>query len=154
LRQLARLEAIKIEQELAELRKEQAALQKLLGADSSLRKLVGKEFDDDAKKYGAADKDPRRTLIEVAERAVVETRLLDEPVTVIVSEQGFARARSGHGHDASQFTFKPGDALYDAFECRTVDQLVAIGSNGRVYSGAGGAVAVGARRWRAGYLDD
>ncbi len=134
LRQLARLEAIKIEQELAELRKEQAALQKLLGADSSLRKLVGKEFDDDAKKYGAADKDPRRTLIEVAERAVVETRLLDEPVTVIVSEQGFARARSGHGHDASQFTFKPGDALYDAFECRTVDQLVAIGSNGRVYS--------------------
>src|SRR5258706_5887679 len=84
LRQLARLEAIKIEQELAELRKEQAALQKLLGADSSLRKLVGKEFDDDAKKYGAADKDPRRTLIEVAERAVVETRLLDDPVTWIV----------------------------------------------------------------------
>jgi len=134
LRQLARLEAIKIDQELAELRKEQGALQKLLGADSALRKLVAKEFDDDAKKYGAVDKDPRRTLIEVAERAVAETRVLDEPVTVIVSEQAFARARSGHGHDASQFTFKPGDALYDAFECRTVDQLVAIGSNGRVYS--------------------
>jgi topoisomerase-4 subunit A len=55
-------------------------------------------------------------------------------VTVIVSEQGFVRARTGHGHDRTQFTFKPGDALYDAVECRTVDQLIAIGSNGRVYT--------------------
>ena len=130
LRQLARLEGIRIEQELAELRRDQAALQKLLGAEAALRKQVGKEFDDDAKKYG----DPRRTLIETAERASVEAKIVDEPVTVIVSEQGFARARSGHGHDAAQFTFKPGDALYGAFEVRTVDHLIAIGSNGRVYS--------------------
>jgi topoisomerase-4 subunit A len=130
LRQLARLEGIRIEQELAELHKDQAALQKLLGAEASLRKQVGKEFDEDAKKFG----DPRRTLIEAAERASVQTRVVDEPVTVIVSEQGFVRARTGHGHDRTQFTFKPGDALYDAVECRTVDQLIAIGSNGRVYT--------------------
>jgi topoisomerase-4 subunit A len=55
-------------------------------------------------------------------------------VTVIVSEMGFVRARAGHGHDPSQFTFKTGDGLYGAFECRTVDALVAVGSNGRVYS--------------------
>src|SRR5256885_13132078 len=54
--------------------------------------------------------------------------VLDEPVTVIVSEMGFARARSGHGHDRAQFGFKPGDALYDAYECRTVDHLVAFGT--------------------------
>jgi len=60
--------------------------------------------------------------------------VLDEPVTVIVSEKGFARARSGHGHDVAQFTFKAGDALYGAYECRTVDHLIAIGANGRVYS--------------------
>jgi topoisomerase-4 subunit A len=130
LRQLARLEGIRIEQELAELHKDQAALQKLLGAEAALRKQVGKEFDEDAKKFG----DPRRTLIEAAERASVQTRVVDEPVTVIVSEQGFVRARTGHGHDRTQFTFKPGDALYDAVECRTVDQLIAIGSNGRVYT--------------------
>ncbi|MGE5339507.1 MAG: DNA topoisomerase IV subunit A [Gemmatimonadota bacterium] len=134
LRQLARLEGIKIEQELAELRKDQAGLQKLLGSDSALRKQVGKEFDDDAKKFGSLDKDPRRTLIEAAERASVEAKVVDEPVTVIISEQGFVRARTGHGHDASQFAFKPGDALYDAVECRTVDHLIAIGSNGRAYS--------------------
>ena len=132
LRQLARLEGIKIDEELGDLRKEQGVLGKLLGSEAALRRQVGKEIEDDAKKYG--DKDKRRTLIEEAERAVVEVRVADEPVTVIVSEMGFVRARTGHGHDAAQFTFKTGDALYGAFECRTVDTLVAIGSNGRVYS--------------------
>jgi topoisomerase-4 subunit A len=132
LRQLARLEGIKIEQELAELRKEEGALGKLLGSEAALRRQVGKEIEDDARKYG--DKDKRRTLIEEAERATFEVRVADEPVTVIVSEMGFVRARGGHGHDPAQFTFKTGDALYGAFECRTVDTLVAIGSNGRVYS--------------------
>jgi topoisomerase-4 subunit A len=130
LRQLARLEGIRIEQELAQLRKDQAALGKLLGSEAALRRQVGREFDDDAKKYG----DRRRTLIETAQRAVVETKVLDEPVTVILSEKGFARARSGHGHDVSQFGFRAGDALYGAYECRTVDHLIAIGTNGRVYS--------------------
>jgi len=130
LRQLARLEGIKIEQELAELRKEEASLQKLLGSDATLRKQVGKEFDEDAKKFG----DARRTKIEEAERAVVEVKVLDEPVTVIVSEMGFVRARTGHGHDRAAFTFKSGDALYDTYEVRTVDALLAFGSNGRVYT--------------------
>jgi topoisomerase-4 subunit A len=130
LRQLARLEGIRIEQELAQLRKDQAALHKLLGSEAALRRQVGKEFEDDARKHG----DARRTLIETAERAVAEARVLDEPVTVIVSEKGFARARTGHGHDIAQFTFKAGDALYGAYECRTIDHLIAVGSNGRVYS--------------------
>jgi topoisomerase-4 subunit A len=130
LRQLARLEAIRLEQELAELKKEEAALRKLLDSKSALRHQVGKELDDDAQKHG----DDRRTLIESAEPATVEIKVLDEPVTVIVSIQGFVRSRNGHGHDAAQFAFKAGDSLYGAFECRTVDYLVAIGSNGRCYS--------------------
>jgi len=134
LRQLARLEGIKIEQELAQLRKDESSLQKLLGSEGVLRKQVSKEFDEDAKKFGALEKDPRRTLLQAAVRASVETRVIDEPVTVIVSEKGFARARSGHGHDATQMSFKAGDALYGAWECRTVDSLIAIGSNGRVYT--------------------
>jgi topoisomerase-4 subunit A len=130
LRQLARLEGIRIEQELAQLRKDQAALGKLLGSEAALRRQVGREFDDDARKFG----DARRTLIETARRAVAETRVLDEPVTVVLSEKGFARARSGHGHDVAQFGFKAGDALYGTYECRSVDHLIALGSNGRVYS--------------------
>ncbi len=130
LRQLARLEGFKIEQELADKREEQVRLQDLLDNPSSLKRLLIKEIEADAKQFG----DDRRTLIESAERAVLETKVLDEPVTVIVSQNGWLRARQGHGHDAGQFSFKQGDALYGAFECRTTDTLVVIGDNGRVYS--------------------
>ena len=130
LRQLARLETIKIEQELAELRTEQGSLQDLLDNPSSMKRQIIKEIEADAKQYG----DARRTLIEAAEKAVVETKVIDEPVTVVISEKGWLRARTGHAHDAAQFTFKAGDALYGAFECRTVDTLLVFGSNGRIYS--------------------
>ncbi|SNS68374.1 DNA topoisomerase IV subunit A [Noviherbaspirillum humi] len=130
LRQLARLEAIKIQQELDELRKEKTTLQDLLDNPASMKRLVIKEIEGDAKQFG----DARRTLIKEAERAVMEQKVIDEPVTVIVSQKGWVRARGGHGLDAAQFTFKAGDGLYRAFECRTVDNLLAVGSNGRVYS--------------------
>lgn len=130
LRQLARLEGFKIEQELKDLQVEQGKLEELLANPSSLKRLIVKEIEADAKQYG----DDRRTLIEAAERATVEAKVIDEPVTVIASQKGWLRARQGHGHDASLFTFKAGDALYGAFECRTTDTLVALGSNGRVYS--------------------
>ncbi|CAL60981.1 DNA topoisomerase 4 subunit A (Topoisomerase IV subunit A) [Herminiimonas arsenicoxydans] len=130
LRQLARLETIKIQQELAELRSEKSTLQDLLDNPSSMKRLVIKEIEADEKQFG----DKRRTLIEVAEKAVVETRVIDEPVTVVISQKGWVRARTGHGHDAAQFTFKASDALYDTFECRTVDTLLVFGSNGRIYS--------------------
>jgi topoisomerase-4 subunit A len=130
LRQLARLEAIKIQQELAELRKEKATLHDLLDNPSSMKRLVIREIEADGKQYG----DARRTLIEEAERASAEQKVIDEPVTVIISQKGWVRARGGHGHDASQLSFKAGDSLYATFECRTVDNLVALGSNGRSYS--------------------
>ena len=130
LRQLARLEAIKIEQELAQLRKDEAALARLLDSAAALRKQVAREIEEDAKKYG----DARRTLIQAASRAAVEAKVLDEPVTVVISRMGFVRARGGHGHDAAAMSFKTGDALACAFECRTVEALVMLGSNGRAYS--------------------
>ncbi|MEY2780616.1 MAG: topoisomerase subunit [Pseudomonadota bacterium] len=130
LRQLAKLEAIKIEQELSELRKEQQDLEKILGSASALKRLIVKEIEADAKVFG----DDRRTLIQAERRAVAEVKVVDEPVTVVISEKGWVRARTGHGHDPASFAFKSGDALYGTFECRTVDSLIAIGSNGRVYS--------------------
>ncbi len=130
LRQLARLESIKIEQELKKLKGEQATLEDLLANPGSMRRLIAREIEADAKLYG----DDRRTLIEEAERAVLQVKVVDEPVTVIVSQKGWLRARQGHEHDRSLFAFKAGDALYGAFECRTVDTLVAVADNGRVYS--------------------
>jgi topoisomerase-4 subunit A len=130
LRQLARLEAIKIQQELAELRGEKEKLEDLLENTSSMKRLVIREIEADAKQYG----DDRRTLIEEAQKAVAEQKIVDEPVTVIVSEKGWVRARTGIGHDPAQFTFKAGDSLGSVFECRTVDNLLCIGDNGKAYS--------------------
>jgi topoisomerase-4 subunit A len=130
LRQLARLEAIKIQQELADLRSEKEKLEDILENPSSMKRLIIREIEQDAKQYG----DDRRTLIEEAERAVAEQKVVDEPVTVIVSEKGWVRARTGIGHDPAQFTFKAGDSLLQAFECRTVDSLIGIGSNGKTFS--------------------
>jgi topoisomerase-4 subunit A len=130
LRQLARMEGIKIERELKALQDEGADLNKLLGSDSLMRRRVAREIDEDIKAYG----DDRRTLIEEAKRVVLTTQVVDEPVTVIISQKYWGRARSGHNLDLSGIAFKDGDGLLISFECRTTDYCIAICSNGRVCS--------------------
>lgn len=130
LRQLARLEAIKIEQELAQLREEQAKLEDILGNPGVLKRTVVKEIEADAKAYG----DERRTLIQEEKKAVAEIKVVDEPVTVVVSLKGWVRALKGHEIDPAALSFKSGDQLYGTFPCRSVDPLIVFGSNGRVYS--------------------
>ncbi len=130
LRQLARLEAIKIEQELSTLRGEQGKLEDILANPGTLKRTLIKEIEADAKQHG----DERRTLIQEEKRAVLEVRIVDEPVTVVVSQKGWARALKGHDVDANGLSFKAGDTLYGVFNCRSVDQLYVFGSRGRVYS--------------------
>jgi topoisomerase-4 subunit A len=132
LRQLARLEGIKIEKELAELKREQSQLKKLLASPAERRKLAAQEVREDAERFG----DKRRTVIEEAERitvSMVET-VVDEPVTVIVSRNGFLRSRSGHGIDRAALTWKEGDGPLAIVETRTVWPIVAMGANGRAYN--------------------
>jgi len=130
LRQLARLEGIKIEQELKDLKAERDDLDGLLHSDIVLRKRIIKEIESDIKDFG----DDRRTLIQEDKRAIAETKVIDEPVTVIVSQKGWVRVRQGHEHDTTQFSFKAGDGMYDTFEVRTVDVMQGFGSDGRVYT--------------------
>ena len=130
LRQLAKMEGIKIERELKALQDEGADLNKLLGSDSLLRRRVAREIEDDIKAYG----DDRRTLIEQAERAVLSAQVVDEPVTVIISRKYWGRTRLGHGLDLSGIAFKEGDGQLSVFECRSTDYCIAICSNGRVCS--------------------
>lgn len=130
LRQLAKMEGIRIERELKALQDEGAELNKLLSSDAMLRKRVAREIDDDIKAYG----DDRRTLVEQAERIVLQTSVVDEAVTVIVSQKYWGRTRLGHNLDLSGVSFKEGDGLQGFFECRTTDQCIVICSNGRVCS--------------------
>ena len=132
LRQLARLEGIRIERELEELRKEAASLKRLLGSPAERRKLAAKEVREDAERFG----DRRRTVIEEAERitvSMVET-IADEPITVIISRNGFLRSRSGHGIDRAALSWKEGDGPLAIVETRTVTPVVVFGANGRVFN--------------------
>jgi len=130
LRQLARLEGIKIQNELKELKIERKSLKDLLGSDSEMRKLVIKEIRDDAKTYG----DDRRTVIEEAGRATFERQIVDEPLTIIVSRNGWVRSRQGHAIDLTGVTYKAGDAPYAVFETRSIHSIAMIDSTGRVFS--------------------
>ena len=130
LRQLARLEAIKIEQEIDRLAVEQGELQTLLADDRALTRKVIKEIEADAKQFG----DARRTLIQAESRATLDVRVPDEPVTAIVSQMGWLRTQKGHGLELANLGFKPGDALLATFECRSTGTLWVLGSDGRAYS--------------------
>jgi topoisomerase-4 subunit A len=134
LRQLARLEAIKIEQELKELREQQGKLEDILASPAALKRTVVREIEADAKQHG----DERRTLVQAEKKAVAEIKVVDEPVTVVVSLKGWVRALKGHEIDAATLAFKPGDGLYGCFPCRSVDTLLVFGTehkgSGRIYS--------------------
>ncbi|MBI5330393.1 MAG: DNA topoisomerase IV subunit A [Betaproteobacteria bacterium] len=134
LRQLARLEAIKIEQELAGLLQERDGLSRILADGEALTSLVIDEIRADMKKYG----DPRRTLIETAQAITVsstsEETVVDEPVTIIVSKNGWVRARNGHGIDPAGIQYKAGDGEMAVIETRSVWPLVLLDSGGRTYT--------------------
>lgn len=130
LRQLARLEGFKLEQELADLREEEGYLKNLLADEGAKKKLVIKEMQADAKQFG----DPRRTLVAEAERAALTHTTANEPVTLILSRQGWIRSRAGHGLDLSATAFKEGDELQQTLETRTVDPVVVLDTLGRSYT--------------------
>src|SRR2546426_3932242 len=125
--QLTRLDGAKLNEECKALEVERKGLKLLLGDDKELKKLVISELHEDAKKYG----DDRRTLIKTAERAQLEVSVLEEPVTVILSQKGWIRARSGHGADLSTLTFNDGDALLQTLEGKTTDPVIVLAASGK-----------------------
>ncbi|HXZ52698.1 MAG TPA: DNA topoisomerase IV subunit A [Burkholderiales bacterium] len=128
--QLTKLDGVKLNDERKALEAERKGLKTLLGDDKELRKLVVRELDEDAKKFG----DERRTLIESAERAQIERSVLEEPLTVILSKKGWVRARAGHGIDLATVGFKDGDGLLQALECKTTSPVVFLSARGKAFT--------------------
>ncbi|MCG7962671.1 MAG: DNA topoisomerase IV subunit A [Candidatus Thiodiazotropha taylori] len=133
LRNLAKLEEMKIKGEQEELEKERKSLEKLLGSKQRMRTLIRKELQADAEKYG----DERRSPIverEAAE-ALDETDLTpSEAVTVVLSEMGWARTAKGHEIDPTGLNYRAGDGFLAATRLRSNQQAVFLDSNGRSYS--------------------
>ncbi len=128
--QLTRLDGVKLNEERKGLENERKELKSLLGDEKELKKQVVRELEEDAKKYG----DDRRTLIKTAERAQVERTVVDEPITVVLSQKGWIRARGGHALDTTQLAFKDGDALLQTVECRTTDGVILLSASGKSFT--------------------
>ncbi len=130
LRQLARLEGFKLENELNALREEQGQLNDLLTDEAAKKRKIIKEMQEDLKKFG----DERRTLVQEAERATLTQTTADEPITLILSKKGWIRSRAGHNIDFSQTSFKEGDGLQQILEGRTIQPVIVLDSHGRSYT--------------------
>jgi topoisomerase-4 subunit A len=133
LRHLARLEEMKIRGEQSELVEERDDLEKTLKSKARLRRLVRDEIVADAKAYGD---DRRSRLVERgAAQAIAETELVSaEPVTVVLSRSGWARAAKGHEIDPRSLSYKTGDEFRVAARGRSTQQAVFLDSTGRAYS--------------------
>uniref|UniRef100_UPI002FDA72EA DNA topoisomerase IV subunit A n=1 Tax=Stenotrophomonas indicatrix TaxID=2045451 RepID=UPI002FDA72EA len=133
LKQLARLEEMKIRGEQDELAKERDKILSILDSKTKLKKLIRDELQADAKKFG----DERRSPLvqRQAAQAIDETELVpSEPMTVVMSEKGWIRAAKGHDIDASTLSYRDGDALQGAVRARSTQQVAFLDSEGRAYS--------------------
>ncbi|ODA35419.1 DNA topoisomerase IV subunit A [Veronia pacifica] len=133
LRQLAKLEEIKIRGEQEELSKERDKLEKLLGSERRMNTLLKKEILADAEKYGD---DRRSPLVERAEaKALTERDLVpSEPITVVLSEKGWIRHAKGHEVDATGLNYKSGDSYLAYARGKSNQPAVFIGTDGRSYA--------------------
>ncbi len=135
LKQLARLEEMKIRGEQDELAAEREKLLALLDSKAKLKKLIKDELLADAKKFGDARRSP--LVARQAAQALDETELVaSEPMTVVVSEKGWVRAAKGHDIDAAGLSYREGDRLLAAVRSRSTQQVAFLDSTGRSYSTA------------------
>ena len=133
LRQLAKLEEIKIRGELDELEKERQRLELLLSSDARLKTLVKNELQADAAEFGDARRSPLR--IREAAKAIDQSELIpSEPITAVLSAQGWVRAAKGHDIDPKELNYKSGDSYLSSAQGRTSQALIALDSTGRTYS--------------------
>ena len=133
LRNLAKLEEMKIRGEQGELDEERADLEKTLKSAARLKTLIKSEILEDAEAYG----DERRTVLveREAAQALDETQLVaSEPTTVVLSQRGYARAAKGHDIDPLALSYKSGDGFLAAAQGRSNQLAMFIDSTGRVYS--------------------
>jgi len=133
LRQLARLEEMKIREDQKDLQKERDNLQKILDSAVKLKNLVRKELLQVAEEFG----DARRSPIVAREEAQAfsETELMSvEPITVVISDKGWIRAAKGHDIDAAGLSYKAGDSLKFAIHGKSNQQVILLDSTGRSYS--------------------
>ncbi len=133
LRQLARLEEMKIRAEQDELEKDRDSLQKTLNSARRLKSLLRKELEAVAEEYGDERRSPIVSRSEA--QAFSEAELLSsDPITVVLSEKGWIRAAKGHDIDPAVLNYKSGDRFKFSTQGKTNQNVILLDSTGRSYA--------------------
>ena len=133
LRQLAKLEQIKLEEEKTALEIERSELEKIIKSKARLKTYIKNELKDIKEKFG----DERNSPIEsfASAKAFSEEEMVtSEPVTVVLSKAGWIRSAKGHEIDPSSLTFRGDDKLQHSAKGRNNQTAVFFDSGGKAFS--------------------
>ncbi|TXS93881.1 DNA topoisomerase IV subunit A [Parahaliea maris] len=133
LRNLAKLEEMKIRGEQDELNAEREKLELTLGSEARLKTLIKKELIAAAEQYGDDRRSPLAEREEARAFSALELMSAD-PITVVISDKGWIRAAKGHDIDPSSLSYKSGDAFKLAVRGRSNQPVVMLDSTGRSYT--------------------
>jgi topoisomerase-4 subunit A len=131
LRSLRKLEEMEIRKEHDALTAEKGTLTALLASEELQTEALTEEIKDIKKQFG----DKRRTEITGAPSAVViplEAQVEREPVTVLLSKQGWLKTIKGHNDE--DVKYKEGDGELYRVHSQTTNHICALGRSGRVFS--------------------
>ena len=140
LRSLRKLEEMEIRGEHAELEKKRDSLEALINSPAKQWKEVGKGLMEARKVFDpSTELGRRRSVFGDAPAAdlgdmVAEALIVREPITVVLSEQGWIRALKGHNNDLDKVKFKDGDGLLLSCPMETTDKLILMSSDGRAFT--------------------
>ncbi len=138
LRSLRRLEEMEIRREHATLTAERERTTALLGSDKARWRRIGQELAETRKKFADGPLGLRRTELALApalaDEPPPEAFMEREPLTVILSRQGWLRAVRGHLASGAELKFKEGDALRRLVACETTDRLCLFATDGRAFT--------------------
>lgn len=133
LRHLAKLEEMQIKAEQSELAKERDSIQKILGSEAALKKLIRAELLSDKEKYADARRSPI-VFRPQAQALSEEDRIPSEAVTVVLSQKGWVRAAKGHDVEGEKLSYRAGDEFLAEAKGKSNQQVVFLDSSGRSYS--------------------
>ncbi len=132
LRQLARLEEIKIQSEQKDLKSQRKNLEKILGNEKTFKEYIKEEITSDAKEYGDKRRSPIKKRKEAEKFSVTDVMDI-EPVTIILSKNGWIRSAKGHEINPESVKFKSGDSLLGHLRTRSDKPIIFLDNTGRSY---------------------
>ena len=138
LRSLKKLEEIKIKEEFDALQNDKTSINKLLKSDKLQWSMVSQEIKEIKKNFsGKTPLGKRRTKINF------DTKILNfdlnfnepsEPITILLSRQGWIKTLKGHGHNINDIKFKDGDEFLIYIEVISDGKSLIFSSNGKFYT--------------------